>query len=128
MTAAAVISVVPVEAEPVLGGVALTAKPPPVEAVPIACARGAGALRRRIEDWRAVLAHVSRREAALDGVRLVFDPVAPFDELMRLAAAEQDCCRFFAFAFTVDTPGIALEVTAPSEVLPIVQSGFGTAA
>ena len=64
----------------------------------------------------------------LDGVRLVFEPAAPFDELMRVAVAEHDCCQFFAFAITVDTRGIALEVTAPVEALALVQSVFGTAA
>ena len=75
-----------------------------------------------------MLAHVSRREEMRNGVRLVLEPSTPFDELMRLAAAEHDCCQFFAFAITVDTRGIALEVTAPVEALALVQSVFGTAA
>ena len=49
----------------------------------------------------------------------------PLDELMRLTAAEQDCCQFLTFAITVDTRGIGLEVTAPADALPIVQSLFG---
>ena len=46
-------------------------------------------------------------------------------ELMRLVAAEQDCCQFFRFAITVDTRGVALEVRAPEDALPIVESMFG---
>ena len=49
-------------------------------------------------------------------------------ELMRLAAAEQDCCQFFTFAIIVDTRGVALEVRAPDDALPVLQSLFGTAA
>jgi len=50
------------------------------------------------------------------------------DELMRLAAAEQDCCQFIDFAITVDARGIALEIRAPADALPIVHSLFGAAA
>jgi DNA-binding transcriptional MerR regulator len=122
------VSEVPVEREPVVRGVALSARPNSVGAAPTACTLAAGAMRSRIADWRAVLAHVSRREEIVNGVRLVFDPTAPFGELMRLSAAEQDCCQFFAFAITVDTRGIALEVTASAEARPIVHSMFGTSA
>ena len=47
---------------------------------------------------------------------------------MRLATAEQDCCTFFAFAITVDTRGIALEVRAPRDAFPILEALFGVAA
>jgi hypothetical protein len=120
---------VPVDDVGVGHGVALTAKPQAApDTVPIACTLEAGAMRGRIEDWQAMLAHVSHREEVHHGVRLVFEPSTPFDELMRLTAAEHDCCQFFAFAITVDTRGIALEVTAPVEALALVQSVFGTAA
>ena len=38
----------------------------------------------------------------------VFAASVPHAELIRLVAAEQDCCQFFQFAITVDTRGIAL--------------------
>lgn len=85
-------------------------------------------MRGRVEDWQGVVAHVIGREQIVNGVRLVLDAAAPFDEVMRLTVAEHECCQFFAFAITVDTRGIALEVTAPAEALPIVQSMFGAAA
>lgn len=94
---------------------------------PIACTLGGDSLRGRVEDWQALLTHVVRREPIDGGVRAVFDRSVPVDELMGLAAAEQDCCQFFAFAITVDTRGVALEVTAPADALPIVESLFGAA-
>ena len=57
---------------------------------------------------------------------MTLDASTPLDELMRLVAAEQDCCQFFNFAITIDTRGVALEVRAPEDALPIVHSVFGT--
>ncbi len=76
-------------------------------------------------DWQALLAHVECREAIDGGVRSVFAPSVPIDELMRLVAAEQDCCQFFRFAIIVDRRGVALEVRAPEDALVIVESMFG---
>jgi len=47
--------------------------------------------------------------------------------LTDLVAAEQQCCRFFGFAITIDERGLALEVRAPSEPQPIVTALFGVA-
>jgi len=110
-------------------GVALTAKPAPSDVSgPIACTLEAGSMKGRLDDWRALLAHVDRREAIDGGLRATFERSAPLDELIRLVSAEQDCCQFFSFAITVDTRGIALEVRAPDDALPIVHSVFGVAA
>lgn len=46
---------------------------------------------------------------------------------MGLSTAEQDCCQFFRFTITVDTRGLALEIRAPADALPIVHSLFGAA-
>ena len=48
--------------------------------------------------------------------------------VIRLAAAEQDCCRFFGFAITVDDRGVALEVRAPHDALDVVHALFGVPA
>ena len=71
----------------------------------------------RLDDWRAVLDHVERREPLDRGVRASFDRSTPLQELMRLTAAEYECCQFFDFAITVDNRGIALEVRAPDDAL-----------
>ena len=117
-----------VEPDDSASGVALSTTAMVEAVVPTACTLGAGGMRNRMDEWRMVLAHVTRREPIRDGVRLVFDGTTPFDELMRLTAAERDCCRFFSFAITVDARGIALEVVAPTDAQPIVESMFGAAA
>lgn len=95
---------------------------------PIACTLAPDDVGARLDDWRALLGHVAARYALADGVRLEFGPGVPGGELLRLAAAEQDCCRFFRFAITVDERGIALEVRAPDEAQELVDSVFGAAA
>ncbi len=106
--------------------VSLTTKPPVAGEPAIACTLSAGSMKGRMADWQSLLAHVERREPIDGGLRSVFTPSVPIADLMRLVAAEQDCCQFFRFAITVDTRGVALEVRAPDDALEIVESMFGT--
>ena len=106
----------------------LTAKPALDGEPAIACTLSAGSMKGRIDEWRALLDHVEHREPIDGGVRCVFAPAVPPAELMRLVAAEQDCCQFFQFAITVDARGIAMEVQAPHHAQAIVESMFGVAA
>jgi DNA-binding transcriptional MerR regulator len=110
---------------PTTRAVGLSAKPVAGEPA-IACTLAAGSMKGRIADWQSLLAHAERREPIDSGVRSVFAPSVPIGDLMRLVAAEQDCCQFFRFAITVDTRGVALEVRAPGDALEIVESMFGT--
>lgn len=110
-------------AAPSLEPIELTAK---LADQPIACTLGASELHGRVEDWRDVLAHVDARQSIAGGVRATFAPTAPLDRLMGLTTAEQRCCQFLAFAITVDTRGVALEVTAPDEAVDVVHALFGT--
>lgn len=105
--------------------IALSTKPATLGEPAIACTLSAGSMKGRIADWQSLLAHVERRERIAGGVRCVFAVSVPIDELMRLVAAEQDCCQFFRFAITVDTRGVALEVRAPDDALSMVESVFG---
>lgn len=84
-------------------------------------------MKGRIADWNALFTHVDRRERIDDGVRCLFARSVPTGDLIRLVAAEQDCCQFFWFAITVDTRGVALEVSAPSGAQAIVESMFRVA-
>jgi DNA-binding transcriptional MerR regulator len=106
--------------------VSLSAKPAAAGEPPIACTLPAGSMKGRIDDWRSLLSHVEHREPIDGGVRSVFAESVPIGELMRLVAAEQECCQFFRFAITVDPRGVALEVRAPDDALSIVESMFGT--
>jgi MerR family copper efflux transcriptional regulator len=101
---------------------------PPTDDPPIACSLGSDSLRGRLGEWQNLLRHAVARHVIDDGLRVEFDGAVPAGELMRLVAAEQDCCQFLRFAITVDTRGIALEVSAPSEARPIVESLFGATA
>jgi MerR family transcriptional regulator, copper efflux regulator len=75
-----------------------------------------------------MLSGVVARTAIEDGVRLRFGPDTDAAEVARLAAAEQDCCRFFRFALSIDAHGLALEVCAPAEAIDIVTALFGAPA
>ena len=106
--------------------VSLGMKPRPTSDSPaIACTLGPASMPARFDEWCALLAHAERRDPIEGGLRTTFATTTPLEELIRLAAAEQDCCQFFDFTITVDTRGIALEVRAPTEALPVVHALFG---
>jgi DNA-binding transcriptional MerR regulator len=106
--------------------VILTARPS--NPAPIACTLDGSEMPDRIAEWQALLSTVLTRSAVPGGVRLTFSDDVPLAEVARLAAAEQDCCRFFSFALTLDERGTALEVRAPEDALPLVEALFGAAA
>lgn len=113
--------------EPTTFAVSLSSKPAARQAedTPIACTLGAASLPGRLEDWQSLLSHSMGSTRIDDGVRVQLAPTTPLDELIRLVAAEHDCCQFFRFAITVDSRGVGLEVAAPADALPIVESVFG---
>jgi hypothetical protein len=81
-----------------------------------------------MDEWQELLARVEERVTITNGVRLRFGPEAPVAEIARLAAAEHDCCAFFGFALTIDSRGVALEVTAPDDGEAVLRALFGAAA
>ena len=93
---------------------------------PIACTLGAGEMSTRLDDWNALLDGVTVRHRLDGGLRLEFGPGTDVTEIARLAAAEQDCCRFFDFALVIDRRGVALEVHAPPDGQPVLTGLFGT--
>lgn len=103
----------------------LPRRPAPVQA-PVACALEGSEVDARIDAWRDALRDAGRREAIPGGLRLTVAP-ASLADITALAAAEQGCCPFFAFAITLDGRGAALEVTAPADGQPILHDLFGTA-
>lgn len=108
--------------------VSLTTKPTTSAEPAIACTLSAGSMRGRLADWDDLLAHVALRTPIDGGLRCEFGASVPAERLMRLVAAEQDCCQFFQFTITVDTRGLALEVRAPGDARSILESMFGAAA
>jgi MerR family transcriptional regulator, copper efflux regulator len=110
--------------------VLLTGKP--AAEVPIACTLDAGEMAGRMAEWAETLAEqaglmagVTARTPIDGGVRLAFGPGTDVAALARLAAAEQGCCRFFAFALVIDAGGLALEVRAPADAADAVTALFG---
>ena len=102
---------------------------------PVACTLDIGRMGSRAEEWAALLdakqdmlSGVVARTPIDGGVRLRFGPGTDVAEVARLAAAEQDCCRFFRFTLSIDTDGIALEVRAPAGAFDVVTALFGAAA
>ena len=94
--------------------------------VPVACTLDRGALPRRIEDWRSLLAAATARTTATDGaLRIEFGNGVDLGALSTLMADEQHCCSFFAFSLTVDHRGVALEVRAPAEAIDVLADLFG---
>lgn len=100
------------------GLIQLTANPATVAEAPIVCTLGASDVPARGKAWHAALTAVISRESIDGGVRLQFAPETAVGDLAELAAAEQNCCMFFRFALTVDSRGVALEVTAPPKPVP----------
>ena len=106
--------------------VRLTSKPETEMAeMPIVCTLGAGQVGSRLDDWQSMLADVVSRDPIDGGVRVGFDGNDRAGELAQLAAAEQECCRFFDFSVTIDRRGLALEVRAPHDAGPLVDALFG---
>jgi len=96
------------------------------EQPPIACTLAAGSMRTRYEEWMSLLGtDVTSRTAIDGGLRLDLAPTADVGEIARLAVAEQDCCRFFSFAVTIDGRGVGLEVTAPDDGRAVLTELFG---
>lgn len=91
---------------------------------PVACALDAAEMPGRLQEWRDVVGHVLDRVPIDGGTRLLLDADVPLDQLALLVAAEQRCCSFFAFAITVDSRGLALEVRTPAEGQAMVDSLF----
>lgn len=110
--------------------VALTAGASPVgDGDPIACSLDGERMAGRLDDWNELLADVVVGRSAIDGgVRLALRPGADVTEVARLAAAEQDCCRFFAFALVIDGRGPALEVRAPADAQDVLTALLGAPA
>jgi hypothetical protein len=97
--------------------------------VPIACSLGAGELRERQTEMRALAARAlvgSERTAA--GAVLRFRASSPeVDAAVRdLARREKECCPFFEFAIEATAETVRLEVSAPAEAGPVLDALIAT--
>lgn len=113
--------------------IALTNKPTDDPDATVACTLGPDRIRDRIDAWNQLLGDhagalgaVTTRTAIDHGIRLKFAPGVDIAELAHLAAAEQDCCRFFNFAITIDQRGVGLDVTALPDAHAAATALFGS--
>jgi hypothetical protein len=95
---------------------------------PIACTLRPEVMAGRMDDWDRLLGFVTGRSVIDRGLRLDLADGAPIDEVVRLAAAEQECCAFLSFSLTIDGRGAGLEVGGPDDALLIVHALFGAPA
>lgn len=109
-------------------GVALSSKSSGGHEQPIVCTLAPEGVADRYAEWHAALAEATTRESIDRGVRARFASNIDVAGLAALAAAEQDCCRFFTFGLTIDTDGVALEITGPPDAQPIIAALVETAA
>lgn len=85
--------------------------------VPIACTLGPADGRDRITRWHA-LHELAAPAVTRDAHRLELRCAAApgvYEELVALAAAEQDCCGFLSWAASLDGATPVLAVTAPDD-------------
>ena len=110
-----------------VAGVAPDAKPEAKS--PLICTLEPDRVGDRLDGWQTILAFATSREPTNGGIRIRFPRGwVGVEQLASLAAAEQECCRFFSFVLTLDDHGVALDVTGPPEALPIIGALVGSAA
>ncbi|MGE5290908.1 MAG: MerR family transcriptional regulator [Micromonosporaceae bacterium] len=93
--------------------------------VPIACTLADADRADRIKQWRRLLAHARRREP-IDGGFRIHLPSTVAGQAAELAAAEQQCCAFFAFTLRLTGAELLFEVRAPDEAAPLLARLFAS--
>ncbi len=99
-------------------------------AIPIACTLSPAAADVRLDEWsrvlrRAVVA-VERPGPQRLHLALAEDPTA-VAELLVLARAEKECCRFFDFTFEIEVDGVRLVIGVPPDAVAVLD-GFAALA
>jgi hypothetical protein len=92
---------------------------------PIVCTLSAEDMPARVAEWLATLATATEREEMPDGVRLRFDRATDVSSLARLAAAENECCRWATFTITIAPDEVTMDVTGSASARPMIVSLYG---
>ncbi|ADP79512.1 MerR family transcriptional regulator [Pseudofrankia inefficax] len=96
---------------------------------PVACALGGDEQADRAGQWRELLGTAVSRQEITDGLRLTFPPGPDLaGRVAALAAAEQDCCAFFAFTLELAAGALVLTVRAPQAATGLLADLFGVTA
>ena len=89
-----------------------TPSPASRDTIGASCTLEADERAERLAAWRAVRARALSIEQSEGGLRLVFAPTEPLEQLATLVAQESDCCAFYRFTLRVDGPARVLEIHA----------------
>jgi DNA-binding transcriptional MerR regulator len=87
----------------------------------IACTLDPLDVPTRVADWNATVARAQTVQPIEGGVRLAFLPEADVGQLVALATAEQDCCRFLTFTLTIGA-ATTLEVVGPADAAQLIRA------
>ena len=90
-----------------------------------ACTLDAAGLRERLAAWRELRTRAVAVDDVPGGIRLGLPSDEPMEEVMRLVAAESECCAFYRFAITVIGADRSLEIGAGSDGAPAVRALLG---
>jgi len=112
---------------PDLVGGSLIAKPSASGGPPIACTLAPDRVGDQITQWQRLLRQAVGRDSVPGGVRVRFPRDVDVAAIAQLAAAEQDCCRFFTFGLVVAPGEVTLDVTGPIDAQPVIAALIGTA-
>ena len=100
----------------------------PDGAVPVACTLTSGGLAAQACRWERLIARaMTERTETADGLRLSFRPEPGVEEeLHRLVAEENECCRWAAWAVDTSAGAPALDVRSTGPGIGVLQSMFRT--
>ncbi len=90
-----------------------------------ACTLDSEAMRDRLVAWRQLRDRATSVEEMQGGMRLALPADEPIDDVIRLVAAESECCSFYRFTVTVDAGGRFLEIDAGTNGGPAVHALLG---
>ncbi len=90
----------------------------------IACSLDAGDYRKRLDEWKSLLASAEAREDLNGGVRFLFR--SDLTERVRaLAAAEHECCSFLRFGLADANDSLELTVETDESNAAVLRIIFG---
>jgi DNA-binding transcriptional MerR regulator len=93
---------------------------------PVACSLTGSDQQTRVQEWNQLLASVTGRENTDGGIRLTLPADADLiGQVARLAALEQQCCRFFDFTIDLSAEMAVLTVRAPAHAADLLDTLFG---
>jgi hypothetical protein len=88
------------------------------------CSLGAGDVRDRLREWRA-LRDRSAVDSLSEGVRLRLADDERIETVAHLAASESECCPFYRFTILIDGTGRSLAIEAGPGGAPAVRALLG---